>query len=93
MRADVLEGRGVRALLHERHARTCASEKDRRGAAGEARADDGCVVIPIVAHVHTAAIARSYRRLISYSVVRSAAGRPARWAAATSSSGSSLVPW
>ena len=32
-------------------------------------------------------------RLMSYSVVRSAAGRPASWAAATSWSGSSLVPW
>jgi transposase len=35
---------------------------------------------------------RGWRRLISYSVLRSAAGRPASWAAATSSSGSSLVP-
>src|SRR5699024_4274990 len=33
------------------------------------------------------------RRRSSYSVVRSAAGRPARWAAATSSGGSSRTPW
>jgi hypothetical protein len=39
-----------------------------------------------------AASGNSYRRRISYSVVRSAAGRPAACAAATSSCGSRRVP-
>jgi PadR family transcriptional regulator, regulatory protein AphA len=48
---------------------------------------------PIERYLAQAATGSSQRRMIAYSVVRSAAGRPAACAAAISCSGSRRVPW